>query len=145
LKTLLSGMEDASIPSFDHFIRLLEGRKEDLAKAGMLSIHEQVFAAWDAGDPTPFKAFRYQEYVTTARAFDPRPPAGPIEGELDSRILATEEVRAAAERLGRQGVLLFGLSDKPDEATYPPPAGPGAGGAPRHHCRTLSVGAVTDR
>ena len=41
-----------------------------------------------------------------------------IEDLLQNEIVLTQEVRAAALRWRKNGALLFGLSDKPDEAIH---------------------------
>jgi hypothetical protein len=49
-------------------------------------------------------------------------------------------VRQAALALHRQGVLIFALSDKPDEASVPSEAQARMGMKALHHKRTLVVG-----
>lgn len=141
LEEVLEGYQSGRIPSFDAFIHLVDGRREDLRTAGLLDLHQEVLSAWDAGDPTPFKAFRYREYELTAARYDPSPADGiPVEKLLQERILITQEVHQAALYLRRQGALIFGLSDKPDEASVPQPALAAQGWKALHHCPTLCVG-----
>ncbi|NLS77465.1 MAG: hypothetical protein GXY76_09430 [Chloroflexi bacterium] len=121
----LAGLVDAVraglMRSFHDFIRAMEERRDEIAGSGLLSIHEEVWQAVQAGDPTPFKAFRYNEYLTTAARFGELPGAT-AEQALRERIVITGEVRQAALALRQQGALCFGVSDKPDEASTPQPA-----------------------
>ena len=102
-----------------------------MAEAGLLSIHEDVWACVQAGDPTPFKAFRYNEYQTTAACFGGLPEA-PVEDVLSQRIVITQEVRETALRAREAGALCFGVSDKPDEASIPVAADAARGFQPIH-------------
>jgi len=141
LDEMAAGINSGAIPYFDALIRRLDEQQSGaLEEARLLSIHRDVLSAWDAGDPTPFKAFRYREFDTTTRHFDAAPPAGSLDDLLASRIMITEEVRATANYLKQQGVLIFGLSDKPDEASVPDVAAREAGRQPLHRCPTLAAG-----
>ncbi len=138
LDDLLRQVRAGEVSGFPDFIARVQGRRAELAPAGLLSIHDDVWRRVQAGDPTPFKAFRRHEYLTTAARFGDLPGAS-VEEVLAQRIVITQEVRAAASALRERGALVFGLSDKPDEA-----AGPGearAGGRPLHRLETLAVGA----
>ena len=81
--------------------------------------HALVRSCVQHGDATPFKSFRRNEYrETVARmkgAADPL--VAPI---LESEIVITEEVLRVARMWSERGAVLIGLSDKPDEACYPP-------------------------
>jgi hypothetical protein len=59
---------------------------------------------------------------------------------LDETIVITEEVRRMALRWRQQGALLFGLSDKPDEASLPTTALAEQGYLPIHQMKTDVVG-----
>lgn len=139
LEETLDSVQKGQIASFDAFIHELDMQQDALRTAGLLSIHRDVLTAWEEGDPTPFKAFRYREYETTSARFNPS-PAGELESLIEERILITEEVRSVANALRGQGVLVFGLSDKPDEASIPTPKLAAAGRLPLHRCITLSAG-----
>ena len=92
------------------------------------------------GDPTPFKAFRYNEYRTTVERMGTA-RAGLLPAQLlDGEIVITQEVREMALAWREQGALLFGLSDKPDEASIPQPDLAGEGYVPIHRVETHSVG-----
>jgi hypothetical protein len=107
----------------------------------LTSVHDKVWARVCAGDPTPFKAFRYNEYLTTVARFGALEDVSP-EAFLQQRIAITQEVRAAALSLQDRGALLFGLSDKPDEASVPSKDQAAAGMVPIHELQTLVIGAT---
>jgi len=136
---LVQDVQSGSLSSFDGFIRGVQGRRSELPSAGLRAIHEQVWENFQAGDPTPFKTFRYNEYLATAARFGGE--AGePLESALRRRVMITQEVKQAAEMLRRRGALVFGLSDKPDEASLPTPEQAQRGMLPLHRLRTRCVG-----
>ena len=141
LEDVVEAVRDGTLHSFEAFIGEVERRRNELARSGLTSIHDEVWARVCAGDPTPFKAFRYNEYLTTVARFGRLPGSSP-EAFLQQRIAITEEVRAAALALQRRGALLFGLSDKPDEASLPSAAQVQAGMLPLHELETLVIGAI---
>ena len=139
--TLTQDVHSGALGSFDQLIRQVEQRRGELPSAGLLAIHEQVWENYRRGDPTPFKAFRTNEYLATAARFG---------GEVDEAVetgrsrwvTVTQEVRQAAGWLQRQGALVFGLSDKPDEASLPRPEQAQSGMKPLHRLQTLCLGPV---
>jgi hypothetical protein len=141
LGELIEEVRDGSVASFQDFIARVQRRRSELAPTGLISIHDDVWERVEAGDPTPFKAFRYNEYLTTAARFGDLPGASPDE-VLSQRIVITEEVRVAAASLRERGCLLFGVSDKPDEASVPSPEQAREGKKPLHRLETLAVGEV---
>jgi hypothetical protein len=64
----------------------------------------------------------------------------PVEQLLANEIVVTEEVRAQALEWRSRGALLFGLSDKPDEASMPPQARAAQGWQAIHRVETHAVG-----
>jgi hypothetical protein len=141
LGELIEEVRDGSMASFHDFIARVQRRRSELAPTGLISIHDDVWERVEAGDPTPFKAFRYNEYLTTAARFGDLPGASPEE-VLSQRIVITEEVRDVAAALKGRGCLLFGVSDKPDEASMPSPEQAREGKKPLHRLTTLVVGEV---
>ena len=139
LDDVVDAVRTDTIYTFADFIGQVQDRREELAPSGLTSIHDDVWASVQAGDPTPFKAFRYNEYLTTVARFGDLPDASPGEA-LVRRIVITQEVRDTALTLLARGALLFGLSDKPDEASVPSAAQAEAGMVPLHHMKTLAVG-----
>ncbi len=64
----------------------------------------------------------------------------PLSQFLKREILITEEVRSVALEWRRRGALLFGLSDKPDEASIPTDDLATRGYRPIHQVETHAVG-----
>jgi hypothetical protein len=110
--------------------------------AGLRAAHREVTGNMAKGDPTPFKSFRFREYHATVELIDALPDNTPLAELLAREIVMTGEVAEAAERLAAQGVLVFGLSDKPDEATLPPPEA-AEGAAPLHRVMMKVVGGLS--
>jgi len=144
LSSVVRDLKRGDLAHFRDFITRVQARRSELAATGLLPVHDEVWRAFQAGDPTPFKAFRYNEYLTTVARFGDLPGA-PIQEVLARRITITQEVRAAALALRRRGALIFGLSDKPDEASVPTPAQAEEGMKPLHRLETLAVGEESQR
>ena len=144
-----SGLEDSqklsqqvragNLHSFDEFITQVDGRKSDLPE-NLAAIHAEIYHLVRKGDPTPFKAFRRNEYRLTIARMGFLPHDSPVETLLEQEILITQEVRQAALSWKKRGALLFGLSDKPDEATFPTPEQSARGYVPLHRTATHVVG-----
>ena len=134
LPDLLDGVRSGKLRAFDHLLAQVDGRRDALARCGLLPVHEAFWTHVQAGDPTPFKAFREQEYLETTARCGPLPGAT-AEEALAQRIVLTGEVCAAAQDLRARGALLLAISDKPDEAAAPSAAGElaQAGGRPPLH------------
>ena len=106
----------------------------------------EQYAGWDAhslvknGDPTPFKDFRRQEFKQTVASMGNLPEDSHVEQLLLKEITITSEVRRAALSWRERGALLFGLSDKPDEASIPNDEMVSQGLKPIHQVETDVVG-----
>lgn len=125
--------------SFRQFIDQVETHKDQLS-APLQAIHSEIYAYVNAGDPTPFKAFRYNEFRNTIQRMGFLPDGTPLDVLLRNEIVITHEVRALALDWKMQGALLFGLSDKPDEASVPTPELANQGFQPIHRTVTHIVG-----
>jgi hypothetical protein len=106
------------IETFEQFIIEVNDQVEKLSPA-LRDVHNSVYDLVQAGDPTPFKDFRYHEYQTTISRMECEEDGKTVSELLSSKIVITQEVREAALRWKGRGALLFGLSDKPDEASIP--------------------------
>jgi len=139
LENVVRDVRGGRLASFEQFIAQVDLRLGDLS-LDMRAIHQDIFTNVRKGDPTPFKSFRRNEYMTTIRCFGALPDDTPVEALLDGEILITQEVRAAALGWQSQGALLFGLSDKPDEAATPTTELAAQGYLPIHRAETHAVG-----
>jgi len=127
------------LESFRAFIEGVDARKADLP-GGLAAIHAAIYANVQAGDPTPFKAFRRQEFLTTIARMGCLPDSASVEELFAEEIVITQEVRAVALEWRDRGALLFGLSDKPDEASLPTAEQAAQGLPPIHRAETHAVG-----
>jgi hypothetical protein len=127
------------LKSFDQFITQINNQRDDLP-AELATIHDEIYSAVRAGDPTPFKAFRRNEYLVTVGLMGKMGDARPVDVLLHNEIVITQEVRAQALEWKKRGALLLGLSDKPDEASIPSPEQETQGFHPIHRTETHVVG-----
>lgn len=127
-------LEQGIMRDFDHFVDLTGARISSF-NSPLLAFQTNFATLYEHGDMTPFKAFRYLEYIETAARFGCAPHGLDGIDLLTREIVITAEVWQVAQRWHAQGALLFGLSDKPDEAAF----GDGSG-APIHHLVTHVVG-----
>jgi hypothetical protein len=127
--------------SFEQFIREVDGRLRELPDA-LASIHQEIYRNVKLGDPTPFKAFRRKEYLATVRRMGLLSDKTPLARLLAEEIVITQEVRRQALEWKDRGALLFGLSDKPDEAAVPLPELARQGYQPIHRELTHIVGSI---
>jgi len=137
---LLDDLAAQRINSFREFIETVEERLRCESDHLLAPIHDAIYAYVTAGDPTPFKPFRYEEYRRTVARMGHLSDEASPEQLLAQEIVITQEVREAAHYLQAQGVLLFGLSDKPDEASIPQPEQAVEGAQPIHRAETHAVG-----
>jgi hypothetical protein len=139
LEELTTQIARKELSNVRDLFKRLQSRTDEIAAAGLLPIHREVWQLVQKGNPTPFKAFRLNEYLTTSARFGEL-RAGTVDEILSQRIVITQEVRQAAIELARRDALIFGLSDKPDEASLPDEKQRRAGLKPLHRLKTLAVG-----
>ena len=140
LDRIIADVQAGELNSFQAFIDDVENRSKELP-ADLQEIHAGILANVQAGDPTPFKAFRYNEFRTTVARMGNLADDAPLETLLQDEIVLTQELREICIKWKAQGALLFGLSDKPDEASLPSPEGEAEGLLPVHRAETHAVGA----
>ena len=139
LDPLVDEIQAGKMAGFLQFIDELNARSSELP-ADLREIHAGIYANVQRGDPTPFKEFRYNEYLTTTARMGNLDDGASIPDLLAGEILITQEVRQVALDWNRQGALLFGLSDKPDEASVPGLELAARGCLPIHRVETHAVG-----
>jgi len=139
LTSLVDALRSGSLSSFGRWINVVDQRAAELP-AHLQKIHNEVVALVRQGDPTPFKDFRRQEYQTTIEHMGRLEDHAPVSAMLQGEIVITQEVRDMALAWRDQGALLFGVSDKPDEASIPSDALAAQGYQAIHKVETHAVG-----
>jgi hypothetical protein len=139
LDDLVASIQTGRLNSFAQFIAEVNGRAEDLPES-LRGIHSGVYDCVRQGDPTPFKAFRHNEYRVTVDRMGHLADGTSMDVLLADEIVITQELRTLASEWRSRGVLLFGLSDKPDEASIPSPDLAASGYQPIHRTETHAVG-----
>jgi len=139
LNPLVADVRAGRLTSFDQFIARVNVRATELP-ADLRRIHSGIYTLVQQGDPTPFKAFRYNEYLTTIGRMGHLDDDVPVVELLQEEIVITQEVREAALAWRERGALLFGLSDKPDEASLPTDDLAAQGYQAIHQAETHAVG-----
>jgi hypothetical protein len=138
---ILREIENGSVDNFEQFIRLVNSRMMFGGVGGenLRQAHEAVSASVLNGDPTPFKRFRREEFITTVERMGTMPDNTPVAELLNGEITLTNEVCEVTEWLLGRGCLLLCMSDKPDEASRPD-AHYSADLPPVHQAETHRVG-----
>ncbi len=139
LEPLVAEVRAGHLVTFEQFITGVDDRAGELPPA-LRRIHNRVYARVRQGDPTPFKAFRYNEYQATVERMGQLDDNAPVAELLEQEIVITQEVREVALAWRERGALLFGLSDKPDEASIPTDNLAAQGYRPIHRVKTHAVG-----
>jgi hypothetical protein len=120
---ILREVQNGSVENFEQFIRMVHARLMFGGVGGenLRQSHEAVSASVQNGDPTPFKRFRRQEFITTVEHMGNMPDNAPMAELLAQEITLTNEICELTEWLNARGCLLLCMSDKPDEASRPDP------------------------
>ena len=139
LQDLTASVRAGKNSRFEDFLIYVEEKSTSLPQK-VRDIHQKVFTRVQSGDPTPFKTFRYNEFKRTVEHMGHLPDTASVEEILSEEIVITEEIRRLANRWKEQGALLFGLSDKPDEATLPSQELSAQGYLPVHRVATHGIG-----
>ena len=139
LEDLTASVRNGKQATFQDFLAFVEENKSSLPQK-VRGLHSDVFNRVHSGDPTPFKTFRYNEFKRTVQHMGHLPDTAPIGQMLSEEIVITEEVRKWANLWKSRGALLFGLSDKPDEAILPTEVLAAQGYLPIHQTPTHAIG-----
>jgi hypothetical protein len=123
LDELISEVDSESLDNFEQFIRWVDSRMMINPSAGIAlrEVHEAVNGSVRVGDPTPFKSFRRQEFISTMEHMGNLPDAASVQELMEGEITLTEEVYQLATWLKARNCQILCLSDKPDEASRPHP------------------------
>ncbi len=138
---VLQEVKKKSLDNFDQFLRWVDSRmmsKPNIGE-GFRQVHEAVIASVRIGDPTPFKRFRREEFISTVAHMGNLLDSTSVADLLKQEITLTQEVCELAEWLQKRNCLQLCLSDKPDEASRPN-AHASAHLAPLHKTETHRVG-----
>jgi hypothetical protein len=138
---LWDDVNSGRLTGVQQFVTLCDARQPQMS-AGLQEAHKEVTANMAQHDPTPFKSFRLQEYHATIALMDHLPDETPEADLLAEEITMTGEVVEITEQLAAQGVLTFGLSDKPDEASVPPAEAAAQGALPLHRVAMKVIGGL---
>ncbi len=141
LEELVGEFEHKSLENFEQVLRWVNSRLLSNPAAGLAlrEVHEAISSSVRTGDPTPFKSFRRQEFVSTMEHMGNMPDNASVQELLDHEITLTEEVYQVALWCKARGCQLLCLSDKPDEASRPH-ARISPELSPLHRARTHRVG-----
>jgi hypothetical protein len=111
-------LQQGALATIPDLVTLCQGREAQMP-AGLRQAHDEVCRGIALEDPTPFKAFRRGEFLETVGRMNVLPADVSVADVLAQEIVITGEVAALATAMAAQGVLVFGISDKPDEASMP--------------------------
>jgi len=115
---LFNAIDKGELTQFSQLLSLVDDRKRGLSPS-LQRMHSSVRDAFSRGDPTPFVNFRHNEYKVTVEHMGRLKDGTPAEQLLQEEIVITREVMEYALHCRHTGALVFGLSDKPDEASIP--------------------------
>ncbi len=138
---LLHLLIQQKITSFGDFLNRTGTRILQSADAPVQNYFEEVLSGTAAGDPTPFKSFRYKEYEATLARIDRTDSTDPAI-LIDQEILLTQELVELITLLKQipNVAPFFCISDKPPESTFPPPLKKDRAALPLHDVPIKIVG-----
>jgi hypothetical protein len=139
LADFFAQVDGGELKDFREFMDRIDARRGELTREVRL-LHDDIYARVQAGDLTPFKAFRRREYRETVDRMGHLPEDAQLAQRLMEEICVTREVLEACEWLKARGCLMVALSDKPDEATTPSAELAARGYQPLHRTQTHVVG-----
>lgn len=139
-QSFLKALGAKELKSFPEFVAECGRRLEKGGFPGLSRVHAEVHGNMSREDPTPFKTFRYREYLTTLARMGVGDGKRSLPEILGHDIVITKEVEDMCRFLSERGVVLFTISDKPDEASVPSPEQAARGYQPLHRVLTRVVG-----
>ncbi|MGC9357826.1 MAG: hypothetical protein ACP5GX_08165 [Anaerolineae bacterium] len=141
LESLVAALRKGKFTTFEQFIAAVDEQRGAL-QPGVRDLHDYVYDRIQRHDPTPFKDFRRREYEAILAHMGRATGILSVPLLLNEEVVITEEVRRMGRRWGERGALLFGISDKPDEASLPSATLAAHGYPPLHRAVTRAVGTV---
>jgi len=141
LDEVTAAVARGTLTEFAQFIEWVEDNRRRLADTRLAAVHDAVYERYCAGDPTPFKEFRYQEFRATIASMGRLPGTPSAKEALREEIVITREVSELIDHWRDRGAIVIGISDKPDEAALPTPSSAADGLPPLHEAPTHRVGA----
>ena len=130
-EALWADLQAGTLSGIEQFAAACQGRREEMS-VGLRAAHDEVWRGIQSEDPTPFKAFRRQEYHETIARMNVLPPDASEAEVLAGEIVINAEVASVVRFARARGALVFGLSDKPDEASIPTSEDAARGHQPLH-------------
>ncbi len=118
---LAEAIGEGRFSCFEDFIRWSGEQPAVRAIPEMFEIYRQVLSFVEAGDPTPFKAYRFEELRQTVARMGHLEPSTPMDERMREEICITGEVWDISRWLLERGALVTTFSDKPEEASLAPP------------------------
>ncbi len=114
---LADAIEEGRFSGFGDFIRWSGEQPSVKSAPAMFDLHRDVLSFVEAGDPTPFKAYRFEELRQTVARMGNLGPEAPMEERMREEICITGEVWEISRWLLERGALVATFSDKPEEAS----------------------------
>jgi hypothetical protein len=116
-RTLANAIEKGRFSGFADFIRWSGEQAAVQSVPAMFELHREVLSFVESGDPTPFKAYRFEELRQTVARMGNLEPGAPMEERMREEVCITGEVWQVSRWLLERGALVTTFSDKPEEAS----------------------------
>lgn len=139
LESLVEALRKGKFTTFEQFIAAVDEQRRSL-QPRVRDVHDYVYDRIRRHDPTPFKDFRRREYEAILARMGRATGILSVPLLLNEEVVITEEVRRMGRRWRERGALLFGISDKPDEASLPSATLAAHGYPPLHRAVIRAVG-----
>jgi hypothetical protein len=140
LEELREDLASGLVTTYREFMAHVDELRTRMEHPAVRAVHDDVYARVQAGDATPFKAFRQREYLETVSRLGHLPDRTPASRRLEHEICMTQEVHDFAQWLGARNCLVMALSDKPDLSTMPTAKVAALGYQPLHWVPTHLMG-----
>lgn len=121
LDEVIGEVQENRIDNFEQFARWVNTRLMINPMGGerLRQVHEAIMMSFLAGDPTPFKRLRQEEFRMTLERMGNVADEQDVSDYLQDEITITREVVDISQWLIGRGCLTLCMSDKPDESACP--------------------------